>query len=108
LDFGCFGFSSTDSARPLLSLYYSGLPWLVHGVAEDRRAAFAGCRSGQHLRQAVTIEDIVAQDQRDRVPSYKVAADDEHTQGREELFEWRRRNLARFRRHRSEARRNKG
>ena len=49
----------------------------VDDVAEDRRAVLARRGLRQHFRQAVAVEDVVAEHQRDRIVADEIAADDE-------------------------------
>ena len=77
MDLGFSGFSSIDSTLPSSS--NSTTPYSLrvgHRVGEDPPAG-SGCRLGELPAQADAVEDVVAEDQRDRLVADEVRADQE-------------------------------
>ena len=51
--------------------------WVIHVVAEYRRAMLHRCRSAQRLSQTIAVEDIISQNKSTRLTRNELFADDE-------------------------------
>ena len=65
------------SLAVLVKFYYTVLSRISHIVTEDGRAIFSGYHSLKHIRKALSVENVVAQDQRHVIVADEFFTDDE-------------------------------
>ena len=61
----------------LVKFYHAVLSRVSHIVAEDGRAVFSDCHSLKHLGKALSVENVVTQDQRHVIVADEFLTDDE-------------------------------